>query len=1016
MDARFAALAVVLSIAAVASVAEEPLVVRCTDGQDGVAGEAWKAQWIWGPVKPNGAIGYLRKSLEVRPGLQTAIAQMSGDDGYTLFVNGKEVRKGGFWWKQTDKADLLASLHPGENVIGAAVGNAADPGGWLFELSLVYEDGSVDVIASDTSWRFSPTTTDNWANTGFDDSTWESCVALGSPPATSPWGYLPHEIVGPAASVEVMSATLPDVIKAGAPVRGGIDLRPESRLPGDSSLTLGVQQGGHDVISRSWKLDPPASEWPVDALVRIELPDDAVSPFLPSGDAVLSYRLSGATVANDDTDRLAGKSVTMTNERQGAITEAIVKPCNGAPALFIDGQPAFSMWFWQNEIQARDAAAFQQAGVNVYSFCCPSYYLGLGWNGEGVYDYSEFDSIMLRFLEKAPDTYAVPRIFVSAPEWWIDQHPDEACGFATGVGWQNNGWGGTKHESFASEQWKQDSGEALRRFVRHVMESPYSDRVIGYHIGNGIYGEWHAWSTTDIPDTSEPMRRALVAYAKERYGNDEASLRNAWGDPALTFDSIAVPMLDERRRGDQGMFRAPDRSRKVADYYACLHDATVDAIDHFCRIVKDESAHRLFTCVFYSYTPDLDWPQEGDHRAAPRAHRLDSVDVFSSPHSYSRRKLGDDALFRNYPAALALHGKLFIDEGDCRTYLANDPTFTHVTTAEQSIEVVRREFGNAVTHGVGLWYMDQQNNWFHDDALMAAIGDLKRWGDVSMSMPRQSVAEVAVISTLDSEFHLAGRDSGLNHVTFPLYDMQIGELCKSGAPFDWYLMEDLVEEIIPPHKVYVFLDAFYLTPERRAAVERLKADGHTLVWFYAPGYIAPDGLSLDHMGSVTGMQFTVVDSGTLTVTLDDSGATVEPLSFGSGLQQAPMFSPAGDAGAVWGRYADNVPALVVADKGEWRSVYCGVPGLPAPVLRKLYADAGVHLYTDTGDVLSANASWVMLHTASAGTKTIRLPEPAHVYDIVNDTPLGENINEFTVDLPSGVTAIFALDPPHGALQ
>lgn len=1015
MRVRFTTLTAVLFLAVLAC-AEDPLTVRCTDGQDGVAGEMWKAQWIWGPVKPNGPIGHFRKELNVRPGLKSATAQMSGDDGYTLYVNGKEAKQGGFWWKQTDTADLLASLHPGENVVAAEVGNAADPGGWLFELSLVYEDGSVELVATDTSWRFSSTPAENWLSIGFSDDSWDACVGLGAPPAAAPWGFLPHELIGPEASVEVVSATLPDIIEAGSPLRGRIELRPTSRLSDEASLTCEVKRGDSSLLRRSWKLEPPASDWPVGGLVHIELPDEALSRYLSQGDAVVSYGLSGVKVIANAEGQLANKAVSISNNRQGTITETIVKPHNGAPALFINGKPPFPMWFWQREILAEDAAAFQQAGVDVFTFCCPSYYLGLGWNGAGDYDYSEFDAIMLRFLEKAPNAYAVPRIFVSAPDWWLDQYPGESCGFANGVGWQTNGWGGTKHESFASEQWKQDCGEALRRFVRHVMESPYSDRVIGYHVANGIYGEWHAWSATDIPDTSEPMRRALVAHAKQRYQSDEATLQKAWGEPALTFETIAVPTLPERHSGDQGMFRAPDKSRKVADYYACLHNQTVDAIDRFCSIVKEESDRRLFTCVFYSYTPDLNWPQEGDHRAAARAQRLDSVDIFSSPHSYARRKLGEDALFRNYPAALALHGKLLVDEGDCRTYLANDPTFTHVTTVEQSVEVIRREFGNAVTHGTGLWYMDQQDNWFHDDALMAAIGDLKRWGDVSMAMPRESVAEVAVISTLDSEFHLAGRDSGINHVTFPLYDTQIGELCKSGAPFDWYLMEDLVDGIVPPHKVYIFLDAFYLTPERRAAIDTLKVDGHTLIWFYAPGYIAPDGLSLGAMEAVTGMPFALADKGTLAVRLDDNVATGEPRSYGTGLEQAPMFVPSQDAGAVWGRYADNAPALVVADKGEWRSVYSGVPGLPGTLLRKLYAGAGVHLYTEAGDVLAANASWVMLHTASAGTKTVRLREPARVYDIVNDMPIGEGVSEFSVDPGAGVTALFALNPPDSALH
>lgn len=990
---------------------EEPLVVRCTPTGAGTTLDTWSAQWIWGPVEPNGARGFFRKEFTVRPGLRAATAQMSGDDGYALLVNGEAARQGGFWWKQTDREDITSLLHPGRNVLAAELINAADPGGWLLEVALLYDDGSEEIIATDKTWHFAAEAPEGWAKPGFDDTAWMPCAELGSPPDTAPWGFLPHEKPGDDGRVALVSAEVPGRIHAGDPAQGHVELRPRTPLGSRARLLLELRRGKDELLNQAWTLSPAPSEWPVGRLVRIELPA-AISRFLTSGEVQLAYRLAGMAVDDEGSDELTRKKVNVVNEAKPSITTATVKEHGGAPTLFINDEPTFPMWFWQREVVAEDAKAFRDAGVDVFTFCSPGYYLTPGWVGDGVYDYAEFDGIMLRLLAKDPEAYAVPRIFVGAPEWWVDKYPEEACRYANGAEWQSNGWGGTKHESFASRQWLNDGGEALRRFVRHVTAAPYSDRVIGIHVANGIYGEWHTWSATDIPDTSEPMRRAFVDYAKDQYDNNEAALRQAWGDSSVNFEDTAIPGIGDRHQGDDGMFRDPSKSRWVADYYACLHRVTVNAIDHFCRIVKEESDGRLFTCVFYGYAPDLNWPQEGDHRATAMAHRLDSIDVFSSPHAYERRALGEDGLFRNYPAALALHGKLFVDEADDRTSLANDPQFTHVETIEQSIEVVRREFGNAVTHGTGLWYMDQQDTWFHDDRIMVEIGNLKRWGDISMSMPRESVAEVAVISTLDSEFHLAGRDSGLNQVTYPLYDAQIGEFCKSGAPFDWFLMEDLVEGRIPPHKVYIFLDAFYMTPERKAAVDTLKADDRTLIWFYAPGYVTPEGLSLETMAEVTGIDFTRAENGLPQVRLERSVLGAAPFSYGPTKEQTPLFLPSDDDAAVWGRYTDTKkPGLVVKNLGAWKSVYSGAPELPAVALRKLLADAGVHLYGPAGDVLTANASWVMLHTASAGTKTVRLPRTASVYDVIHNKSVGEGIDEFSVELPAGTTAIFALDPP-----
>jgi hypothetical protein len=654
-----------------------------------------------------------------------------------------------------------------------------------------------------------------------------------------------------------------------------------------------------------------------------------------------------------------------------------------------------------------DAVAFSKAGVNVFTFCLP-----LGWIGEDKYDYREVDQILSYLLKAAPNAFCVPRVQVEAPAWWMDKHPDQSVRFANGVNWQPNGWGGTKHESFASELWRREGGEAFRRLIRHIVDSPYGSRVLGIHVTNGIYGEWHAWSATDIPDTSEPMRQAFVRWLANKYGGEVSRLRQAWNTPTLTFDAVSPPTLNERRNGNVGMFRDPKRSRKVMDYYECFHQVTVNAIDHFCRIVKKESDGKMLTCVFYSYSPDINWPQEGDHRAAPMAHRLKSVDIFASPHSYERRALGQDGIFRNCPASIALHGKLFMDEADDRTYLANDPSFTHVKNVEESVSVLRRAFANAVTHGVGLWYMDQQEKWFHDAKIMNEIARMKHWADVSMGLSRRSVAQVAVISALQSEFYVCGRETGKNNVTYPLYSGQIGELCRSGAPFDWYMIEDLAEGLVPPHKVYIFLDCFYLTPHQRQAIEKLKTDARTLVWFYAPGYVASDALSLKEMSALAGMEFEQVEKGRLQVKVEPGVCPNAPNTFGPTGEQSPIFASIDGGCKVWGRFADTGKAgLVLKDCGAWRSVYCGSPLLPASVLRTIFSQTGVHIYCDSGDNTSANAGWVSLHAASAGRKKVRLPQPSPVYDVFNAKSLGAKVEEFEVEMNAGQTALFMLSAP-----
>ena len=374
---------------------------------------------------------------------------------------------------------------------------------------------------------------------------------------------------------------------------------------------------------------------------------------------------------------------------------------HGSLTFCQDGKPVFPLMFWQTELLDRDAAAFRHSGVKIFSFFRSlSHYRHPWWVGVNEFDFSRFDQAMHLFKHQAPGAFAIPRVFVSAPEWWLQQNPDELCGFAPGVKRTSYDapWQGTLHESFASEKWKNEMGEAFRQLIRHFKSSDYADEIIAIHLAGGIFGEWHNYSPLDEPDSGIAMTR--------RYGKP-----------------------------------IPREINRQADYYEKYFSATVEAIDHFARIVKAESDYLVAT--FYGYTPDMVWSIAGDHRAAAAMHRLTSVDMISAPHSYSRRNLGDDALFRNYPASLALHGKLFIDEGDDRTYLdgVEGNNIEHVKAAtpadfDSSLQVIRREFGNMITHNIAMWYMDLNGGNFHDARLMAEITRLKKYGDESMRLSR----------------------------------------------------------------------------------------------------------------------------------------------------------------------------------------------------------------------------------------------------------------------------------------
>ncbi|MBR5161336.1 MAG: hypothetical protein IKW80_06875, partial [Thermoguttaceae bacterium] len=520
-------------------------------------------------------------------------------------------------------------------------------------------------------------------------------------------------------------------------------------------------------------------------------------------------------------------------------------------------------------------------------------------------------------------------------------------------------------------------------------------------------------------------------------------LQAAFRDDSVTFENVQVPPLEKRRQLSDGSWRDPAQFRWVTDYFECHNAVTVDLIDFYCRIVKEESKNSLTTLVFYGYTQDEPWGIEADHRAVSKLYQLDSVDMMSAPHTYKRRRLGEDGQPRQYLASAALHGKLFVDEGDDMTHLEflkpRHDARAHCKTMNESLAILYREFGISVTHGIGLWYMDLTRNTFRDPQLVDAVGRMKKWGDVSLNHSRKHISQVAVVSNPESEFYLGYRGGEANNISVGLYMHQMGAFYRAGAPFDWYLVDDLDAVVAQNYRVVIFLDCQFLTEKHRAIIERLKSDGRTLVWFHAPGYVTEEGLSQESMETLSGFHFKKEPRGQLLAENVQTGertgmvrlpqgnfpirctsvdeAEKNPWGFTQKWEspyQNDFFSvePDAETRVISKGVEELQDSVLIAEKNfqSWRSIFSAVPGLSPALLHKIYREAGVHLYTDSDAVISANDSWLMIHTREVGNYEVKLPRKCRkVTEITSEKVVAENADCFTIPLGKFQTVIFLME-------
>lgn len=174
----------------------------------------WSAKWITAAGAERLENTLLRREFTVRPGLRRALAHVSGLGQYELFINGDKagldvLSPGWTDYKDTilyDTRDVTGFLREGANALGLSLGNGMahvvrpegrfakfkgsfGPQRSILQLRLEYDDGTVETVFTDETWKThaGPITFSSiyggedfdarlvqpgWDRPGFDDAKW----------------------------------------------------------------------------------------------------------------------------------------------------------------------------------------------------------------------------------------------------------------------------------------------------------------------------------------------------------------------------------------------------------------------------------------------------------------------------------------------------------------------------------------------------------------------------------------------------------------------------------------------------------------------------------------------------------------------------------------------------------------------------------------------------------------------------------------------------------------------------
>jgi len=192
---------------------DAPLVRGKADAK-AVTNIAVKGQWIWSTDNVGTNLAKAGEAITLRYKFTLASvplragAAITVDNGYTLFVNGKQLGAGDNW-TVVEPVVLDGALKKGVNeilIVAKNAGEAPNPAGAFFEARLRFADGKEQVFATDSTWEWTKELPDAKGKFATQPKDWQKAVAV-----------VAHEVWSKLLNAQI-AATLTQVVYSEMPM------------------------------------------------------------------------------------------------------------------------------------------------------------------------------------------------------------------------------------------------------------------------------------------------------------------------------------------------------------------------------------------------------------------------------------------------------------------------------------------------------------------------------------------------------------------------------------------------------------------------------------------------------------------------------------------------------------------------------------------------------------------------------------------------------------------------------
>lgn len=639
---------------------------------------------------------------------------------------------------------------------------------------------------------------------------------------------------------------------------------------------------------------------------------------------------------------------------------------NGTLKISINGKEYIPLSFKSFRPNPQNVSEFYNAGVRLFSILSSGITSALGvpyslygesWTGDGEYDFSPIDRQMDMFIQNAPDAYFAPMLQLDTRDWYLAQHPGVPNSF-------------TRLSQIAGDEaWKRAAADYLKAAIRHI-EEKYGDRVYGYFMLCGTTTEW--FSEYDYEEPNSIKNNAYKIWRKD--SNAALPSREVLGRPGDVF-------LEE---DEHEVYLA----RKFHN------ELIADLILYFAHEAQDILHKNKLLGVYYGYLFELGGERlfNAGSLGYEKVFLSPDINMISSPSSYSYRGVFDPSAFMVTQKTLYAHSKVYFLEFDHITHAAPETVHDEPDESSENSKLVRisgaddkckseteslnlmyRDFLLCLANGAALWWFDMFDGRFRTNGMMHAVHKMLSAAETLSELPCRSAAPTAVFAEGSSMYRV--RKSS-NIASVCLSDIR-RTLAECGTPYDVYSISDISLDCTNGYRLYIFINQYETTESTRKFItEKCMQPGKTVLWLYAPNYIADGRINVNNISEITGIKISECKKphGNL---LYNGKAYSYPLN-------APYFSVSDSSALPLAFFADNSIAVAEKTVDGYKSVYCSSCNLPSDLLRDIAAQAGAFVYSKNSRVYTyVNSAMIGVYNASENDAEICLANDGVYTDLIS---------------------------------